>query len=88
MNSMLFGLLPLLIVATWGACYVLLERALYFRAPATQIVTALLCVGFCLAAIAALAWAMPQQNENWSDAPLGRIVRHGPTSLDEPMTHR
>jgi hypothetical protein len=55
MNAMLTGLFPLLIVATWGAGSILVERAWHQRAPAGQIVAALLCVGFCFAAIAALA---------------------------------
>jgi hypothetical protein len=63
MNAMLTGLFPLLIVATWGAGSILVERAWHQRAPAGQIVAALLCVGFCFAAIAALAWAMPQPDQ-------------------------
>lgn len=85
MNAMLTGLFPLLIVATWGAGSVLVERAWHQRAPAGQIVVALLCVGFCFAAIAALAWAMPQPDQNWSDAPMGRIVRQGPSALEAPI---
>jgi hypothetical protein len=84
MNGMLLGLLPLLVNLTWSAGYVLRERAWRQRAPARQIVAAILGVGFSLAAIGAQAWAMPQPGQNWSDAPLRRTVPHGPTPLDGP----
>ncbi|AYO83690.1 hypothetical protein [Methylobacterium brachiatum] len=88
MNSLLFGLLPLLIIATWAAGSVLVERAWHQPAPAGQILASMLCVGFCLAAIAALAWAMPQTGQNWSDAPLSHIAPRGPSSLDGSATGR
>jgi drug/metabolite transporter (DMT)-like permease len=88
MNSMLFGLLPLLVIATWAAGSVLVERAWQQRAPGAEILATMLCVGFCLAAIAALAWAMPQPGQNWSDAPLSHIAPRGPSSLEGPATGR
>lgn len=75
MNSMLLGLFPLLVVLTWSAGYVLVERAWRQHAPGRHIAAALLCAGFSLAAIAALAWAMPQPGQNWSDAPCGASFR-------------
>lgn len=88
MNSMLLGLCPLLIIATWGAGAVLLERATHFRRPLPHVITALLCVGVCLAAIAALAWATPQPGQNWSDAPLRQIAPHEETPLDDSAVGR
>lgn len=88
MRSMLAGLFPLLIVATWSAGSVLVDRACHQRAPAGQILAARLCVGFCFAAIAALAWAMARPDQNRSDAPMGRIVRQGPSALEAPISGR
>lgn len=88
MYSMSSSLFPLLVVGTWAAGYVLVEHDWYHRAPAHQIFAALLCVGFSLAAIAALVCAMPRPEANWSAAPLRRIVPHNPSSLDEPIVGR
>lgn len=88
MNSMLLGLFPLLVVLTWSTGYVLVERAWRQHAPGRHIAAALLCAGFSLAAIAALAWAMPQPGQNWSDAPLRRLVPDDKPALDEPTAGR
>ncbi|MGU3468445.1 hypothetical protein ACLBXO_26695 [Methylobacterium sp. C33D] len=88
MNAMLLGLVPLLIILTWSAGYVLVERAWRQRGPGHHIVAAILCAGFSLAAIAVLAWAVPQPGQNWSDAPLGRLVPDDRPALHEPAAGR
>lgn len=42
MNAMLLILYPMLVIATWGAGAVLLERDLYFRRPVPHVITATL----------------------------------------------
>jgi hypothetical protein len=73
MKSMLVGLFPLLVIATWVAGFVLAECAWRHRSLATLTLAAVLCVTFSLAAIATLAWIAPQLGQDWSDAPLEHI---------------